>query len=47
MTRELHMAYGLVEARAHTDQDRALVRDLELAREEARRTRRLQRRRTR
>jgi hypothetical protein len=47
MNRELQMAYGIVEARAHSDQDRALVRDLELARQDARRARRLQRRRTR
>lgn len=47
MDRELQIAYGVVEARTHTDQDRALLRDLELARQEARWTRRLHRRRSR
>ncbi len=47
MNRELQMAYGIVEARAHSEQDLALVRDLQLARQDARRTRRLQRRRSR
>ncbi|NYD41929.1 hypothetical protein [Nocardioides panaciterrulae] len=47
MDRELQIAYGIVEARAHSNQDLALVRDVKLARRDARRTRRLQRRRSR
>ena len=32
MSTQLHLANGLVEGRAYTSTDRALVRDLELAR---------------
>ena len=47
MNRELQMAYGLIEARVHSARDLARVRDAELARADARRSRRLQRRRAR
>jgi hypothetical protein len=40
MTTQLHLARGLVEARAHADQDRALLRSVELALEVERRGRR-------
>jgi hypothetical protein len=33
---QLHLAYGIVEGRAHTSTDRALQRTLELARQEQR-----------
>ena len=36
MSTQLHLANGLVEGRAYTSTDRALVRDLELARREQR-----------
>ena len=36
MTTQLHLAYGIVEGRAHTSTDRALLRTLELARQEQR-----------
>ena len=47
MNPELQMAYGLIDARVHSARDRAQTRDLETARAAARRTRRLQRRRSR
>ena len=47
MSTQLHLAFGIVEARAHHDQDPALLRDMELARETDRRARRTLRRRTR
>jgi hypothetical protein len=47
MTSELHLAYGIVEGRAHSDQDQALLRDVELARQDRRRARRRLRQRTR
>jgi len=37
MNTQLHQAYGIVAGRAWTDQDRALVRDAELARAAGRR----------
>ena len=40
MTTQLHLAYGIVDARAHADQDQALLRNLQLARQDARRARR-------
>ncbi len=40
MTAQLHQAFGIIEGRAWTYQDRAILRDLELARETARRRRR-------
>jgi hypothetical protein len=36
MTTQLHLAYGIVEGRAHTSTDRAMLRTLELARQEQR-----------
>jgi hypothetical protein len=47
MSTQLHLALGIVEARAHHDQDPALLRDVELARETGRWTRRTLRRRAR
>jgi hypothetical protein len=47
MSTQLHLAFGIVEGRAHTDQDLALLRDLELARQSDRRARRALRRRAR
>lgn len=47
MNTQLHLAFGIVEARAHSDQDLALLRDVELARESDRRTRRALRRQAR
>ena len=47
MSTQLHLAFGIVEARAHHDQDPALLRDVELAHETDRRTRRALRRRAR
>jgi hypothetical protein len=44
MNTQLHLAYGIVEGRAWSDQDRALLRTVELARETARRSRRRSRR---
>jgi hypothetical protein len=41
---QLHLAYGIVAGRAWSDQDRALLRSVELARETARRNRRERRR---
>jgi hypothetical protein len=40
MTTQLHLALGIVDGRAHPDRDLALVRDVELAREDQRRARR-------
>ena len=44
MTTELHLANSLVHARAHSVEDRALLRDVEIARREERRARRAARR---
>jgi hypothetical protein len=44
MNTQLHLAYGIVAARAHSDQDPALLRTVELARQDERRARRSQRR---
>jgi hypothetical protein len=44
MTTQLHLANSLVEARAHSVEDRALLRDVEIARREERRARRAARR---
>ncbi len=38
MSTELHLANGIVEGRVHTSTDRALLRTLELARQERRRS---------
>ena len=43
MSTQLHLAYGIVDGRAWTAQDRALLRTLELARQDSRRARRRQR----
>lgn len=40
MSTQLHLAYGLVEGRAHSSTDRALARTLELARREQRKEQR-------
>ena len=40
MTTMLHLARGIVEGRAHTDQDPALLRTVQLARQQERRVRR-------
>lgn len=45
MNTQLHLAYGIVEGRAHSDQDHALLRNVELARGTERRLRRPRRRR--
>lgn len=44
MDTQLHVAYRLVDHRAHSAQDRVLVREAQLARSEARRARRAMRR---
>ncbi len=44
MSTQLHLAYGIVEARAHQGQDRALLRNVELALQDERRSRRRLRR---
>jgi hypothetical protein len=44
MTTELHLANGIVDMRAHADQDQALLRDVQLARQDQRRARRSERR---
>jgi hypothetical protein len=44
MTTQLHLAFSLVDARAHAAEDRALLRDVEIARREERRARRAARR---
>lgn len=36
MSTQLHLAYGIVEGRIHTSEDRALLRTFELARQEQR-----------
>lgn len=36
MSTQLHLAYGIVEGRAHSSTDRALLRTLELARQQRR-----------
>ncbi len=40
MSTQLHLARGIVEGRAHSGQDLALLRTVELARQQERRTRR-------
>lgn len=40
MTTQLYLARGIVNGRVHTDQDVALLRTVELARQEERRSRR-------
>jgi hypothetical protein len=47
MNMQLHEAFGIVEARAHSDQDLALLRDLQLVRGSDRKARRARRRRAR
>lgn len=44
MSTQLHLAYGIVEGRAHSDVDQALLRTVELARSEQRRAARAARR---
>ena len=44
MTTQLHLANSLVHARAHSVEDRALLRNVEIARSEERRARRAARR---
>ncbi|SED11518.1 hypothetical protein SAMN04489844_3704 [Nocardioides exalbidus] len=44
MNPQLHLALRLVDARAHSDEDRALLRDVEIARSDERRARRAARR---
>jgi hypothetical protein len=44
MTSQLHLARGIVDGRAWTDQDLAVLRSVELAREQERRLRRVWRR---
>jgi len=43
MNTQLHLALGLVEGRAWSEQDHSILRNVELAREGARRTRRTRR----
>lgn len=43
MSTQLHLAYGIVDGRAWADQDRALLRTVELARQDDRRARRARR----
>lgn len=45
MTTQLYLARGIVAGRVHTEQDPALLRTVELARQDERRARRAQRRR--
>ena len=47
MTTQLHLALSLVDARARSTEDRALLRNVEIARREERRARRAARRVTR
>lgn len=47
MNTQLALAFGIVDMRAHADQDQVLMRNVELARQDARRSRRLLRQRTR
>jgi hypothetical protein len=44
MNTQLHLAYGIVRGRAYSDQDQALLRDVELARRSQRKARRALRR---
>jgi hypothetical protein len=44
MITQLYLARGIVDGRAHTDQDPVLLRTLELARKQSRRHRRERRR---
>jgi hypothetical protein len=44
MNTQLHLAYGIVDGRAYSDQEPALLRNVELARQDERRSRRSQRR---
>ena len=44
MTTQLHLAFSLVDARARSVEDRALLREVELARRAERRARRAARR---
>jgi hypothetical protein len=44
MSTQLHLAYGIVEGRAHSTEDLALLRTVELARSEQRRAARAARR---
>ncbi|MEO5664165.1 MAG: hypothetical protein ABIR39_12850 [Nocardioides sp.] len=44
MSTQLHLAYGIVEGRAYSHEDRALLRTVELARREQRRVARAARR---
>ena len=44
MITQLHEAYGIVEGRIHSVEDKALLRTVELARREQRRARRAARR---
>jgi hypothetical protein len=44
MSTQLHLAYGIVEGRAFSTEDRALLRTVELARREQRRAARAARR---
>jgi hypothetical protein len=44
MNPQLHLAISLVDARARSGQDRALLRDVAIARREERRARRAERR---
>lgn len=44
MNPQLHLAISLVDARARSTEDRALLRDVEIARREERRARRASRR---
>lgn len=44
MTTQLHLAFSLVDARARSAEDRALLRNVEIARSEERRARRAARR---
>ena len=47
MTTQLHLALSLVDSRARSTEDRALLRNVEIARREERRARRAARRVTR
>lgn len=47
MTTQLYLARGIVEGRAHTDQDRATLRSVELVRKQQRRAARALRRKAR
>jgi hypothetical protein len=44
MSTQLHQAYGIVEGRIHSFEDKALLRTVQLARREQRRARRAARR---